>query len=233
MARSCGTRQNNALYLCVPISPFGKDISYFLIDPPKICNLKPFRTPIIIEHKDSKINDIAIWIGEQYYPFTVDFLEETREMGISRRIPRNFPIEKLTPHKSRMFFIHSRAIPNFEYDTGKECPRKLKHSNKPGDTCVFDLWSLSALTDFGEKHKVTVIDEDNVQITTPSVEYQISVPHKPSLNLEQKKSFPYQTGIFCSFWVSHLEYINKEGKIPTKLKKKIKKTDWDIMVMEG
>jgi len=232
MTRGCGNRSENSLYLCVPTSPFGKEIEYFLLDPVMVCNLKAFRTPIIIEHKDSKIKDVAIWIGEQYYPFVSDFIEESREMGVSRRIPRNFPIEKLTPHKSRMFFIHSRAIPDFEYDTGKECPRKLKHNKKPGDTCVFDLCSLSALTNFGEKHKVTVIDEDNVQITTPSVKYQTSIPTQPLLNLEQKKSFPYQMGIFCSFLVSHLEYINKDGKIPTELKKKIKKTDWDIMVME-
>lgn len=229
MTRGCGSRTENSLYICVPISPFGRPVEYFLLDPPKLTNLKPFRTPIIIEHKDKKVKDVAIWVGEQFYPFVPDFIEETREMGISRRIPRNFPIEKLTPHKSRMFFIHSRAIPAFGCDTGKECPRKLKHDK---DTCVFDLWSLSALTDFGEKHKVTVIDEDNVQITTPSVKYQTSIPHKPPLNLEQKKSYPYQTGIFCSFWVSHLEYINKDGKIPTELRKKIKKTDWDIMVMK-
>jgi hypothetical protein len=232
MTRSCGNRISGGLYLSVPTSPFGMPVEYFLIDPTKITNLKPFRTPIIIEHKDKKVNDIAIWVGEQFYPFVSDFIEEAREQGISRRIPRNFPIEKLTPHKSKMFFIHSRAVPNFEYDTGRDCPRKIKHSNKPGDTCVFDLWHLSALTNFGEKHKVTIIDEDNVQITTPSVEYRTSIPRKPSLNLEQKKSFPYQTGIFCSFWVSHLEYINKEGKIPAELKKKIKKTDWDIKVME-
>lgn len=232
MARNCGTRQENGLYLCVPTSPFGMPVEYFLIDPPKLTDLKAFRTPIIIENEGKKINDVAIWVGEQYYPFVSDFIEETREMGISRRIPRNFPIEKLTPHKSRIFFIHSRAAPDFEYDTGKECPRHLKHNNKPGYTCVFGLWSLSTLTDFGEKHKVTVIDDDNVQINTSSVEYQTSIPHKPPLPLEQKKNFPYQTGIFCSFWVSHLEYINKKGKLPTELKKKIKKTDWDIAVME-
>ena len=229
MTRSCGNRVDGGLYLSVPMSPFGKDVSYFLIDPPKLTNLKPFRTPIIIEHKDKKINDVAIWIGEQFYPFIPDFIEEAKEQSISRRIPRNFPIEKLTPNKSRMFFVHSRAVPNFEYTTGKECPRKLNHNNLPGNTCVFDLWPLSALTSFGEKHKVTIIDEDNVQINTPSVEYHTSIPHKPLLDLERKKSLPYQIGIFCSFWVSHLEYISKEGKIPAELKKKIKKTNWDIM----
>lgn len=233
--RACGAnRVDGGLYLAIPTSPFGKDISYFLIDPCKIVNLKPFRTPIIVERKDgSKISDIIVYIGKQFYPFVSDFLEESRLYGISRRIPKSFPFERLTPFESRMFFIHERAIPLFEYDTGRECPRKIKHSHKPGDTCVFDLWHLSALESMGDKHAVSVIDADHVAIQTPSVRYSVNIPRLPAMKQEQKTVYKYQMGVFAAFFVSHLEFISKKKKkMPESLKKRIKETDFDIKVME-
>ena len=229
--RACGSRSQNALYLAVDISIYGRPVEYFLLDPTKVVDLKPFRTPIIIEREE--YNDIAIYIGKQYYPFVPDFIEEAREIGISRRIPKNFPIERLTPYKSRMFFVHERAIPLFEYETGKECPRHLNHSNKPGDTCVFDLWPLSSLETVEEKHGVALIDEFSAEVTTPSCTYTVPVPHKPTPNFEQKKTYKYQIGVIAAFFVNHLEYINKDKKIPTDLMKRIKKTNFDIKVMEN
>lgn len=230
MKRACGSRVENGLYLCIDMSPYGKDISYFLLDPTKPCSLKPFRTPIIIEGK--KHNDIAVYVGKEYYPFVPDFIEEGRVMGLSRRIPKNFPFERLTPYKSRMFFVHERAIPKFDYHTERACPRKINHSGKSGDTCVFDLWHLSALEKIKEKHEVAVLDEDHVVVTTPSVKYSVNIPEKPQLNLKQKKTYKYQIGFFACFFVGHLEYINKEKKIPENLKKRIKETSFDVKAVE-
>lgn len=228
--RSCGTRADNALYLCVDVSIYGKPIEYFLVDPVKPVDLKPFRTPRIIERESH--NDIAIYIGKQYYPFVPDFIGEASVMGISRRIPKSFPIERLTPYKSRMFFVHERAIPLFEYETGKECPRNISHSNKPGGTCVFDLWPLSLLEKVKGKHEVTLIDEHSAEVTTPSCTYTAPVPHKPTPNFEQKKIYKYRIGVFAAFWCGHLEYVNKEKKIPSALVKRIKETEWDVKIME-
>jgi hypothetical protein len=233
MQRSCGSkRAENGLYLCVDSSLFGKPIEYFLIDPPQPCDLKPFRTPIIVERKKGKICDIAIYIGKEYYPFCPDYLEESRIMGISRRIPRTFPIERLTLHESRMLLIHERAIPLFKYETGRECPRKKKHTGKEGDTCVFDLWHLSSLETIKKKHDVQIIDEDHASITIPSTKYGVNIPKKPNIDLEQKKAYKYHMGIFASFWVGHLEYVNKNKKIPEEIKNKIKNTSLDIMAVK-
>lgn len=231
MKRACGdSRIENGLYMCVDVSPYGKDISYFLLDPTKPCDLRPFRTPIIVEGKEH--NDIAVYVGKQFYPFVPDFVEESRVMGLSRRIPKNFPFERLTPYKSRMFFVHERAIPMFDYHIERSCPRKKKHSGKCGDTCVFDLWHLSALEKIKEKHEVSLLDEDHVVVTTPSVKYSVNIPEKPQLNLEQKKTYKYHIGFFACFFVGHLEYVNKEKKIPENLKKRIKETDFDIKAVE-
>lgn len=232
MQRSCGKRVNNGLYIAVGVSPFGKPVEYFLIDPPKPVDLKPFRTPILIERENSDICDMAIYIGKEYYPFVSDVIEEARVMGISRRIPRNFPIERLQANESRMLFIHERAIPLFDYDTGRQCPRKIKHTGKPEDTCVFDLWHLSVLENIGDKHEVHIIDEDHASVTTPSTKYGINIPRKPQINLEQKKAYKYQIGIFASFWISHLEFVNRNKKIPEGLKKRMKDIKLDVLVMD-
>ena len=229
--RACGDkRTENALYICVDVSVYGQPVEYFLVDPVKPVDIKPFRTPIIIERE--KHNDIAVYIGKHYYPFVPDFIEEAREIGISRRIPKNFPIERLTPYKSRMFLVHERAIPLFEYETGKECPRGKMHSGKPGDTCAFDLWPLSSLEKVEGKHEVALVDEYLAEVTTPSCTYTVPVPHKPAPNFEQKKAHRYRIGVFAAFFVGHLEYVNKEKKIPSDLVKRIKGTEWDVKIME-
>lgn len=218
------------MYLCVESSPFGKPIEYFLLDPCKPVDLKPFRTPIIIE--GDKCNDILVYIGKQFYPFVSDYIEEAKLLGISRRIPRDFPIERLTPYESRMFFVHERAIPLFKYAVQQECPRKLKHKKTVEDSCVFDLWPLSSLEDFEDKHKVRIVDSWTAEIKIKATDYTVHMPTSPSVNLEQKKKYPYHIGIFAAFWVGHLEYVNKKKKLPTELRKKIQGTDFDIEVCE-
>lgn len=230
MERNCGKRIENGLYLCVASSVFGKEIEYFLLDPVLLCDLKPFRTPIILEGE--KHNDILVYIGKQFYPFVTDYIEEARKYGISRRIPRDFPIEKLTPYESRMFFVHERAIPLFKYQVQQDCPRKLKHKKTIEDSCVFDLWPLSSLEDFDEKHKVRLVDSWTAEIKIKATEYTVHLPTSPSVNLEQKKKYQYHMGIFAAFWVGHLEYVNKNKKLPTKLRERIKETDFDVEVME-
>lgn len=233
-SRNCGeTRVQNGLYLAVESSPFGKPVEYFLLDPVVPTDFKPFRTPIIVERKDgSKINDIFVYIGKQFYPFVPDYIEETRMYGISRRIPKDFPFERLTPYKSRMFFVHERAIPLFGNKVQQDCQRKIRHKKSIEDSCVFDLWPLSSLQDFEEKHKVRLVDSWTAEIRTKSVEYTVHLPTSPQMNLEQKKKYPYHMGIFAAFFVGHLEFVNKDKKMPSSLKKRIKETDFDIQVCE-
>jgi len=64
--RGCGQRIRGGCYACTGLSPFGKPIEEFLIDPPISIDTEPFRSPQMFQ-KDGR-NHVFIWIGEQYYP---------------------------------------------------------------------------------------------------------------------------------------------------------------------
>ena len=83
-----------------------------------------------------------------------------------------------------------------------------------------------------DKHEVSILDQDHVVVKTPSVKYSVDIPQKPELNLEQKKTYKYHIGFFAAFWVGHLEYINKDKKMPENMKRRIKETDFDIKVVK-
>ena len=83
--RGCGKRVKGGLYACCGLSPNGKPIEHFLIDPPGPYKGEPFRAPIIQEERDVK--HLVFWVGAQHYPFCPDFIEETRNFGVSKRIP--------------------------------------------------------------------------------------------------------------------------------------------------
>ncbi len=52
---------------------------------------------------------ILDWVGSSHYPNVADFVEEVRQMGMSRRLPKTLAFERLTL-ESRHFLVHSRAI---------------------------------------------------------------------------------------------------------------------------
>lgn len=140
------------------------------------------------ELKREEITHLVLGVGKKYYPFVPDFLEEAKKMGISKKIPRNFPFDELTPRKSRMLLIHPRVFPQFEYEVEHEkCPwerleKRLKEREednrphlkrynrmireklmlKPGEhtPCLGDLWSLSYSKLGGnKKHRIEKEEE--------------------------------------------------------------------------
>ena len=91
----------------------------------------------------------AVWVGEQYYPNVADDLEEMRRLGMSTRIPDNFPVEQLTP-ASRLFRAHARAIVlnagDWPEDVIWTCPTN-KHSQRhigkdSTNTCLGLSWMV-------------------------------------------------------------------------------------------
>ena len=81
--------------------------------------------PIIFE-KNGK-NHLLFWVGKEFYPFPSDFIEEVRRFGASKRVPVEFPIQKLSVG-SLMFFVHSLAIIK-NHDVLPPpplCPKQLK-----------------------------------------------------------------------------------------------------------
>lgn len=218
--RGCGTREEGGLYACVSTSILGRPIEEFIIDPAREWKGKCFRAPILYEGRDAF--HMLVWVGAEFYPFIPDFIEEARIMGVSRRIPRGFPIEKLTPGKSKMFLIHSRAVPKFEYQV---LPSGMCLKKDTQHLCTFDTWSLSSL-DSSDKHLTySELHDSAVEIKTPSVAYKVNKC------LEVPKERLYQPGAFAAFYLTHLEYIDKEGKAPRDLAEKIEKAEFDLLVL--
>lgn len=110
--RACGdARQEGAVYMECTMSPFGKPIEAFLIDPPMILDIdslgiSPRGVTLIADSTGT--HHVFDWIGSRHYPSVADFIEEVRRFGPSRRLPATLDFELLTP-ASRMVFIHARA----------------------------------------------------------------------------------------------------------------------------
>lgn len=82
------------------------------------------------------------WIGSQHYPNVADFVEESRRMGISRRLAKTLDFDLLT-RDSRLILIHARAsidnVADYHRVIGPiECPRGLDPDHD--DHCLGVSW---------------------------------------------------------------------------------------------
>lgn len=158
ITRGCGRRVKGGLYVEVG-GEKGLPITTVLCDPPKpvdpaALGLTPRGVKLIEFDGTAMIFD---WIGADSYPNAADFAEETIRYGASRRIPRNFPVGRLTV-KSRLLAVHARAIvtPKSEKSLPLDpylCPTGKHEANDP--TCAGRWWSsldpstTEGLTPFG------------------------------------------------------------------------------------
>jgi hypothetical protein len=122
--RGCGDREEGGVYAESGTSPFGSPLECFLFDPPlplpdglDLVN-KPqlwqrvdpgSGEPVLDPETNAPVHDLLIWIGAEHYPEAVDYIEETRRLGASRRLNPNMDLSKLT-RRSRMLLAHPRAI---------------------------------------------------------------------------------------------------------------------------
>lgn len=128
--RGCGTRKKGGVYWEVGMGPDGMPLEHFLIDPP---------TPLPEEYQgmsrqgvttytdpNTGVTHILDWVGEEHYPNVMDFTEEVRRFGLSRRIPKNFDFSLIT-EKSRILLVHRRAIIDncYDYPAPDVCPKHI------------------------------------------------------------------------------------------------------------
>lgn len=95
--RRCGSRVAGGVYVELPLSKYGLPLEDFLCDPARVIPDElelPTRGMVLRTNEDgSKI--LYDWIGENNYPNVLDFVEEVRAMGLSRRIQSNFDFDQL------------------------------------------------------------------------------------------------------------------------------------------
>ena len=220
--RGCGRRKEGGVYACCGLSSSGKPVEYFVVDPAMPFDVKPFRSPIFAQRKDG-VYDVIIWVGAEFYPTAPDFVEEVRKMGISRRISAHANLGCLTPMKSRMVFVHARAIaPQFDLPESRWCKAKGQDH-----VCTFHLWDLSALIE-RKNHRVAV-EGELATVSTPSTTYEISYPQA----LEGQE-IEYQAGVFAAFPITHFEYVTKKQQptVPEKILAKINLAGYELLTYD-
>lgn len=111
MKRGCGVRVTGGAYAVLPAGPGGKRVEDFLFDPPQKIDPDDMGVSprgVTLTEDLNGTTHVLDWIGSEHYPNVADFIEETRAMGVSRRLPKSLEYEKLT-RESRLLVIHSRA----------------------------------------------------------------------------------------------------------------------------
>lgn len=136
--RGCGTRVPGGIYLVLELSPVGRPVEDFLIDPPvKIDPSAAGVSPLGVTLMDDAngVTHVLDWIGSQHYPNVADFIEEVRQMGISRRVSKALDFSRIT-RESTLITIHARAwienYPEREHACQpwlKRCPRGYEHGH--------------------------------------------------------------------------------------------------------
>lgn len=185
--RGCGQREEGKPYLCTGLSPEGLLVEEFIVDPVWKWDLPGHTRGYTLITKNA-INHLVIFIGRQYYQSPWSFVEEVRHYGASRKIPVNFPFEKLTPGKSNMYFAHAYVLPEYTYTAmfhpnhclyGGETKVKSWHTHKIVENqlvpqkpthCTHYLRSLAI---FHEKH---TFRNGIYTIKQPSFTYNITPP---------------------------------------------------------
>jgi hypothetical protein len=108
--RRCGSRQAGGVYLEVPLSKYGLPLEDFLCDPairiPDELELST-RGMILRTHEDGS-QILYDWVGANNYPNVLDFVEEIRHLGLSRRIQSNFDFSQLNG-KTKYCAVHPRG----------------------------------------------------------------------------------------------------------------------------
>ena len=199
MIRGCGKRKAGGVYVMSELGPNGVPLEAMMIDPPIPYDGAPFRAPQLIR-KDG-VAHLVFWVGAQFYEYPCDFLEETRKLGASRRVPVDFPIEELSS-SSMMFFVHSKAIIT-DYDVlppPEYCPKvNRKHLNNE-EYCLGHTYQLG-------KEETRTVGE---------MAYAV---HPAKIN----EGLIFTPGIFLRMPITGVDHILKEGEADPRVKAKREK----------
>ncbi len=168
--RGCGEREPGGCYVESGVGPNGFALEHVLFDPPlplppgldlanKTHILPRIRNGVQEQDESGRgIFDLYMHIGEAFYPFAPDYLEETRRLGASRRLSPHLDLTLLT-RASRMVLAHPKAIARNWQDLqpparcNKGRPRHdraslatladdFPHLEQHDGPCLFKLWEL-------------------------------------------------------------------------------------------
>lgn len=230
--RGCGDRDEGKTYACCGAAEAGMPIEDFVIDP-AIPWPGKFQRGVKILPRDPEepegLQDLAVFVGRKYYPSPWDYVEETRLFGASRKLSPSLPFGKLTPGESRMVFVHSLVIPDFEYELERE-ERPLhgcKHFQKWVDKGIFsqeppERHLNESLCTFALRDLTYLVHGDIApnelvphyyDVIMPSFSYSAKYPRVPAAYMPTRGK--WKTGIFLALPLTHFEFCrtaNEETK---------------------
>lgn len=114
-ARGCGaSRTAGGVYAVTETGPRGHVIECFLCDPavevpPELevnLGISAVGVRAIVTNGRTRLYDV---VGQTHYPNVADWIEETRSMGISRRLPANLPWQTIG-EGTQLVVMHRRAV---------------------------------------------------------------------------------------------------------------------------
>jgi hypothetical protein len=208
VARGCGRREAGGLYLEAKLGPGGRPVESFLMDPVKPLP-EGFKVHAIgvsfVEHPVTKVVNVVDWVGAEHYPNVADFVEEVRRFGLSRKISRNAPIERLTSD-SKILLVHGRAFVanHAEYEPLGWC-RTHRHQPKeimlpPNSHCCSVWWEDVTGGLQVQPDPDFAVDPRMVNRGMPSFSYR-------ALSRPTDVSPAYQPAVFAAFPISQLTVV--------------------------
>ncbi len=201
VVRGCGTRTAGGIYAECGTSPFGQPVEFFLIDPPvrySVMNIEIAAVGVKLLSRGG-VSHIFDWVGAEHYENVVDFIEEVRRFGLSRRLPITTEFEYLTPD-SRLVTMHERAyVHNWQdllrrVETIPQCP-KAKHGVPWEQFCAGFWWYdvSGAFLDNDEPHGAFALRR------MPSFDYVV----RPPIDGPRE----YEAGAFARWPISRLVVV--------------------------
>jgi len=188
--RGCGDREPGGVYAESGLSPWGRPLEEFLIDPPlpipdglDLVNKTQLWQRILpsgepaFDAEGLPIYDLLIWVGQEHYLYVPDYLEELKRYGASRRLNANLDLSLLS-RSSRMILAHPQAL-NTAWQT-----------QRPPQTCKKEVPGHDAAASDAEEEGV--MGETMEEAITSSLVHIASTSMEPRLT-ELLSEFP-QTG---------------------------------------
>ncbi len=205
--RGCGDREPGGVYAESGLSPRGRPLEEFLIDPPL-----PIPAGLDLIHKPQiwqrmlpsgepaldveglPIYDLLIWVGQEYYPYVPDYLEEVKRYGASRRLNPHLDLSLLS-RSSRMILAHPLVI-NTAWQTQR--PPETCKKEVPGHDTAFAANDDKAEGTTGETGEETI---------TRPLAYRIGTSTESLLPVELPEDSPRTGPCLFKLW----ELIPKEA----------------------
>lgn len=240
IVRGCGLRVKGGTYACVPMGPGGEPLESFLICPPLAVDLdelgiSPLGVHLIEREGVYHVFDV---VGEQHYPNLMDFIEEARRFGVSRRC-EGIDYSKITG-ASRLVLIHKRAIIENARDYYNVIPRTANmlpfcRKKNPGHDKRFEAGELTETCSGLWYHDVEKLDQDEPGAiddqpygprTMPSFAYH-AYQRPEGLTPE------YAYGIFAIFPLTQFEVVdNPEDEKHQEKVKRVREAGVSVFTVE-